>query len=208
MIAAILALATVLAGGVLTYAVDRVRQRRKVSAKALTATLLDSTRSTFLTDLALSDHAELIIEPFHAWKTFLAETLGIDITPEDCLSKLEELLSWRVHEREARINFAVMARAHDLRHLAQYYLALTHAAVQAKRKHIGPRKPGYDPGVEELITTIDSMRTSRPRRWIRRMIKSEKSELDRRDDIRILVADYSDLPERITAVEVANSGTN
>jgi hypothetical protein len=180
----------------LAYLSNRFASRRASVADTLVAALRDAQRSQFLLDLRSPDHVRLISKPLAAWTaaSYVRREGVASPSADDCLKKFDEILSWRVEEREARIRFAIVARSHDIRRFADFHCAVYGGAVNSKQKTLGLLPADYAQSVDELIRTIISVRVPsvlRPFNLVARRVPGIRRLLVDDDDIRMLVADYS-----------------
>jgi hypothetical protein len=181
----------------LAYASNRFASRRSSVADTLVVALRDAQRSRFLLDLTNSDHARLLSEPVAAWVAAVSNIGRAAPSTEDILKKCDEVLSWRVEEREARIRFAIIARAHDVHRFAGYHRALYGEAIATGRKTVKDPDSAYKHTVDELIDTVVSARVPsilRPVNYCARKTPGVRDLLVEEDDVRMLVADYTDHP--------------
>ena len=160
--------ATLTAG--LAYASNRFSSRRSAVADALVDALQDGQRSTFFRDLRSHDHYLLVAEPVESWagavRAGVSQALdGADggdaearPSSSDVVGKFEDVLSWRMQEREARIRFAVIARAGDIRAFADFHRARDDEAVRSGRKTREPLDRALEATTESLVTELPSGR--------------------------------------------------
>jgi hypothetical protein len=199
----------------LAYMSNRYSSRRSATADAMVEALREAQHSSFLRDLGASDHERLIAEPVTKWAEAFVRALpgpvGSDrlaahpdspAHPEspahpdsaDLLKKWEEVLSWRVEEREARIRLAVVARARDIEAFADFHRSQERRAVTEGWKTVGPVDFEYDRTTTKLIAAVKSARVPTVLRWPNRVARHTpwiRRGLVHDDDIRMLVADYS-----------------
>ena len=149
----------ILLTALLAYLADRFQSRRAVVADALVASLTNALRPTFLVDLAIPDHALLVAKPLQHWRTFVASLQPpVELTDEQVADKIDEVLAWRMAERQERIRFAAVARARDVRHLADYYAELIDAAGQRGEKIRVQLSQEVDAVNIDLVRTVASVR--------------------------------------------------
>jgi hypothetical protein len=208
----------------LAYMSNRYSSRRSATADAMVEALREAQHSSFLRDLGTSDHERLIAEPVTTWAEAFARALpgpegterlaGAPANPDspahpdnpphpdspahpdraDLLKKWEEVLSWRVEEREARIRLAVVARARDIEAFADFHRSQERRAVIEGWKTVGPVDFEYDRTTTRLIAAVKSARVPTVLRWPNRVARHTpwiRQGLVHDDDIRVLVADYS-----------------
>ncbi|HEY7874281.1 MAG TPA: hypothetical protein VIG64_04070 [Actinomycetota bacterium] len=188
-------LATALAA-VVTYIFNGFRTRREAAARALIGALRDGQRSSFLLDLDNDDHSRLILEPLGAWRRLVQAQTGERLTAERTTEKIDQLLGWRMDEREFRIAFAIMAPALSVRKLARVLLAHQRRLVAEGARHIEWQDPYFHESTQRLIQVVVSIRVATwfvPVHALLRRVPGVGSMLVRDEDIRMLVADYSEL---------------
>lgn len=190
------------ASAVAAYLSQRFSNRRSAAADALVLALRDFQRSRFLLDLSIDDHRSQVLEPLNAWRGHVAAEANKGLVESDAegsptaaqiLAKFDEILLWRMQEREARIRFAAVARAGDIAKFASYHHRVHCEAANWRMKRVVPRPPGYDDAIEALIRTIVSLRVPsilRPINHFARKTPVIHRALVRDEDIRMLVADY------------------
>ena len=185
----------ILVTALLAYLADRFQSRRAVVADALVAALTNALRPSFLTDLATTDHALLITRPVQHWRAYVASLQpAVELTDEQVASKVDDILGWRMAERQERIRFAAVARARDVRHLARYYEALISAAGKRREKVRVQLSEDVDAVTGELVGAVASVRLptlARPVRAIVKRVPGLRGLVVSDDDLRILLADYS-----------------
>ena len=179
----------------LAYLADRFQSRRAVVADALVAALTNALRPTFLVDLAIPDHSMLVTKPVQHWRSFVASLQPpVELTDEQVADKVDEVLTWRMAERQERIRFAAVARARDVRHLADYYAELIDAAGKRGEKIRVQLSQEVDAVNIDLVRTVASVRLptlARPLHAAFKRIPGLGRLLVSDDDLRILLADYS-----------------
>jgi hypothetical protein len=156
-----------------------------------------------LLDLRDRDHAALVLEPARRWSELVAQLAPGEPVPYDsAAAKVDEILRWRMREREQRIRFAILARAGDVHHLAAYYRQLAEAAVTRGEKTFGKVPDDAHAAVTELVRSVISIRVPGYARAVHaalRALPGTRSMFVADDDIRMLIADYSEQRGRAEA---------
>jgi hypothetical protein len=190
----------------LGYLSSRFASRKAAAADSLVKGLQGGQRDRFLGDLGSPSHSGVISGPVQQWARAVRSSIvglaregvvaGSGDHPDgaDIYAKWAEVLSWRMDEREARVRFAVTARAHDVKTYADFHRARDEESVRAGTKTGGPVPPDFDRTTDHLVAAVRSIRVPtlvRPVHRVARRTPGIRSRLADDDDLRMLVADYS-----------------